>query len=114
VVRPTSDRRGQFLLRAGALILVCALGGAYDVLNNSFALMAARMASFPEEEEPAAKDRAALVAAVQASRKGSIRPATPPGERVPCGHAHGPSTLATLPNSPAHRSLVGAGIFQHC
>jgi hypothetical protein len=114
VLRPTSGRRGQFLLRTGALVLVCALGGAYDVLNNSFALMAARMASFPEEEEHAAKDRTALVAAVQPCRKGGIRPATSPGERVTRGHAHSSSAVATIPSSPAHRSLVGAGIFQHC
>jgi hypothetical protein len=114
VLQPDSGTRGQVLLRAGALLLVCALGGAYDVLNNSFALMAARMASFPEEEEHVTKDRTALVAAAQPSRKGAIRPATSPGERVTRRHGDGPAHHSTIPTSPARRSLTGAGIFQHC
>ena len=114
MLRPRSDAPGQRLLRAGVLVLVCALGGAYDVLNNSFALMSARAASFPEEEEHASKDRAALVAAAQPSRKGAIRPATPPGERVSRRHGDGLTNHCTVPSSPARRSLTGAGIFQRC
>ena len=114
MLRPTSDAPGQRLLRAGVLVLICALGGAYDVLNNSFALMSARAASFPEEEEHASKDRAALVAAAQPSRKGALRPTTPPGERVSRHHGDGLTNLCTVPNSQARRSLSGAGIFQRC
>src|SRR5688572_1960644 len=100
VLRPTTDTTVQYVLRAGVLVLVCALGGAYDVLNNSFAMMAARVASFPEEEEHVAKDRAALVAAAQPARKGSIRPRDPAAERVRGRHAclaATPSRLATSP-----------------
>jgi hypothetical protein len=113
VLDPTTRGRRQRLLQAGAILLVCALGGAYDVLNNSFAMMAARMASFPEEEEHAAKDRTALVTAAQPSRKGILRPAGNKGE--PVSRAHHPSPVAaSAATSQAHRSLTGAGIFQHC
>lgn len=112
---PIADPRSQRLLRAGVLVLVCTLGGAIDVLNNSVALLAARMASFPEEEEHhAAKDRGCLVAAAQPARKGGLRPAM---------LAHGdarvatrpPGSAAALPGTPGlHLTLTGAGIFQHC
>ena len=113
VLRPTSDAPGQRLLRAGVLVLVCVLGGAYDVLNNSFALMVARAASFPEEEEHASKDRAALTAA-QPSRKGTIRPHGPAVDRVAACPATPSASSPILPTFSAHRTLTGAGIFQHC
>ena len=112
-LRPTTGTRGRHLLRAGVLLLVCALGGAYDVLNNSFAMMAARLASFPEEEEHVTKDRAALVAAAHPSRKGTIRPVSPKADR----HRGRSGEFAAAPSSPTsrgHRCLTGAGIFQLC
>src|SRR5262245_23472702 len=113
VLDPTTGGRGQCLLRAGTLLLVCALGGAYDVLNNSFAMMAARMASFPEEEEHVTKDRTALVSAAQPSRRGTLRPAGAKTDPVSQGH-HSSAVPASAATSQAHRSLTGAGIFQRC
>jgi hypothetical protein len=115
VLRPSCEIGTCRLLQAGVLVLVCTLGGAVDVLNNSFALWLARVASFPEEEQHTAKDRGALVVAVHPARKGGLRP-TPAFARLP---SQVPSlsavSPAAVPHAPsAHRSLTGAGIFQHC
>jgi hypothetical protein len=115
VLCPITDARSQRLLRAGVLVLICTLGGAIDVLNNSVALLAARIASFPEEEEHhAAKDRGSLIAAAQPARTGGLRPAAPTqgDARVATRPA---AAQADVPGMPAHhRTLTGAGIFQHC
>jgi hypothetical protein len=99
----------------GVVVLVCALGGAVDVLNNSFALWLARTASFPEEEHQPAKDRGALVVAAQPARKGGLRPT------VAVAHHDTPTSsapFAVVGVAPrarsAHQALTGAGIFQHC
>jgi len=116
VLRPSCEIGTCRLLRAGVLVLVCALGGAVDVLNNSFAQWLARVASFPEEEEHhTAKDRGALVAAAQPARKGGLRPAVAVPHHQSHAHARPVSSAAAVPHArPAHRSLTGAGIFQHC
>jgi hypothetical protein len=115
VLNSTTAGRRTRLLRACALVLVCALGGGLDLLTNSFATIAARMASFPEEEEHGSKDRSSLIATIQPSRKGGIRPSAPPADRV---DRHAESRLANLAQAPStlssHRPLTGAGIFQHC
>ena len=114
MLRPSSDSGPQRLLRVGVLAMVCALGGAVDLVNNSFAQWVARMASFPEEEHQTAKDRDTGVAAAQPARKGGLRPVVASGQdtHVPIRSATVP---AAVPHVPAtHRSLTGAGIFQHC
>jgi hypothetical protein len=113
VFRPTTDDRHPTLMRAVAVVLVCVMGGACNFLNTSFAVLAARTTSFPEEEDHTGKDRSALVAASQPSRKGSIRPKEDTRPRVHrpaagLGSASAPATSQT------HRSLTGAGIFQRC
>jgi hypothetical protein len=116
VLRPSCEIGTGRLLRAGVLVLVCALGGAVDVLNNSFAQWLARVASFPEEEEQhTAKDRGALVAAAHPARKGGLRPAVAVAHNPSHVHARSAASPAAVPHArSAHRSLTGAGIFQHC
>jgi hypothetical protein len=115
VPRPSCQIGSERLLRAGVLALVCTLGGAVDLLNNSFAQWAARMASFPEEEEhQTAKDRGTAVAIAQPARKGGLRPAVAArlDTHIPIRSAAPPSAVPHVP--AAHRALTGAGIFQHC
>lgn len=113
VFRPSPGSRCQYSLRAGVLVLVSLLGGAGNFFSVSFAAAAARTSAFPEEEDHSSKDRAALVAAAQPSRKGAIRPHGPrPVRTARAGHHFGPSPIPAT--SLAHRSLTGAGIFQHC
>jgi hypothetical protein len=114
-IRPTADTAWQRLLRAALLLVVCALGGTFDILNNNFSRWVARIAAFPEEEESVGKDRASLVAAAQPSRRGTLRP------RTPAADPHRGRRPATLPSrSPllhvpaTARFLTGAGIYQHC
>lgn len=103
------------LLRAGVLVLVCALGGGVDVLSSSFATLAARMASFPEEEEHGSKDRSSLIATFQLSRKGTNRPSTHPVDSVVSHRDGGFAQLSRITRTSAvHRTLTGAGIFQNC
>ena len=113
LLRPSADNRFSPVLRAGVLLLVCALGGACNFLNTSFAVLAARANALPEEEEHTSKDRAALVAAAQPSRKGTIRPRelSPPRPTRPAAGLGSASLPAT---APAHRTLTGAGIYQLC
>ena len=111
--RLSSTTRGRCLLRASVLVLVCALGGACNLVTSSLSVLAARNASFPEEEEHSAKDRSALVAAVQPSRKGTIRPHHVAAERPARPHDHTDVRTSTA-NSLVHRSLTGAGIYQLC
>jgi hypothetical protein len=89
------------------------MGGACNFLNTSFAVLASRTSSFPEEEDHSSKDRTTLVAAAQPSRKGTIRPreATLPRVTRPATGLGSASVPAT---SQAHRSLTGAGIDQRC
>src|SRR4051795_3520617 len=96
---PTTGAHFGRPLRAGVLVLVCALGGAVDVLNNSFASLVARMASFPEEEEHGTKDRTALIAAAQPPRKGSVRPGGSPGDRVSARPSSGWSAVSARSQS---------------
>lgn len=111
--RPAAGPTWQYLLRAGLLVLVCALGGACSFLSMSFAALAARTSAFPEDEDHSNKDRAALVAAAQASRKGMLRPNGPRAPRpTRTWHGLGPSPIPAT--SVAHRSLTGAGIYQRC
>lgn len=111
--RPTTDNGYQSLLRAAALVLVCVMGGACSFLNTSFAVLAARTTSFPEEEDHSSKDRAALVAAAQPSRKGTIRPREAARTRV-TRPATGLGSASVPVTANAHRSLTGAGIYQLC
>jgi hypothetical protein len=115
VIRPSCEIGTCGPLRVGVLVLVCTLGGAVDVLNNSFAQWLARVASFPEEEQHTAKDRSALVAAAQPARKGGLRPTV----AVAHHQSHFPSRSAAPAAAAshvrsAHQPLTGAGIFQHC
>jgi hypothetical protein len=100
----------------GVLVLVCALGGGVDLLSNSVAQWAARMASFPEEEEQqTAKDRSSLVAAGQPSRKGGLRPTiAAPRHASPIFVSSAGTPAARTHAQSVHRSLTGAGIFQRC
>ena len=113
VFGPPPDPRLHPLLRTAALVLVCVMGGACNFLSTSFTALAARTTSFPEEEDHSGKDRSALVAAAQPSRKGTIRPreAAPPRVHRPAAGLGSASAPAT---SHVHRSLTGAGIFQRC
>jgi hypothetical protein len=115
VLCPTADTPLQRLLRAVVLVSVFTLGGALDVLNNSFAQMVARMASFPEEEEhQAAKDRGTGIAAVQPARKGGLRPMVATHGEVYLPIRSIAARPAILHAPATHQSLTGAGIFQHC
>jgi len=113
VLSPCADNRSHPLLRVGVLVLVCVMGGACNFLNTSFAVLASRTNSFPEEEDHSGKDRTTLVAAAQPSRKGTIRPreAAAPRPHRPVAGLGSASVPAT---SQAHRSLTGAGIDQRC
>src|SRR3954466_8718221 len=98
VLRPSCEIGTWRLLRVGTLVLVCALGGAVDVLNNSFAQWLARVASFPEEEEHhTAKDRGALVAAALPSRRGGLRPTV-----AAAHHSHLASRPLAVPVAAPH------------
>ena len=113
VFRPATGDRYRPLLNAVALVLVCLMGGACNFLTTSFTVLAARTTSFPEEEDQTGKDRTTLVAAAHPSRKGTIRPrqAAQPRPTRPSG-GHGSTSVPAT--SQAHRSLTGAGIYQHC
>jgi len=111
----TSDSTWQRLLRAVLLLVVCGLCGTFDILNSNLTRWATRLASFPEEEEFHAKDRASLVAACQPSRRGAIRPNTPPsvGVRARPFNCTSKGCQRRVPRA-IHDLLTGAGIFQHC
>jgi hypothetical protein len=103
------------LLRGALLLVVCGLCGTFDILNNNFARWVARVASFPEEEEHHAKDRSALAAAAQPSRRGTVRPPTRSGVGRDAGrHALYSRTNSQPRQFSAASPLTGAGIFQHC
>ena len=115
MIRPSCEIGTCGPLRVGVLVLVCTLGGAVDVLNNSFAQWLARVASFPEEEQHTAKDRSALVAAAQPARKGGLRPTVPAAhDQSRCPARPAVPAAAGLHVGSAHQPLTGAGIFQHC
>lgn len=106
------SRRCQF--PGISFVLVCALAGTLNFFSSPFSVWVANVASFPEEEEVYAKDRSALVSSAQHSRRGTIRPKAPPGERMDQGPARlflgHPSSLTPV----SHRLLTGAGIVQLC
>jgi hypothetical protein len=115
VLRPSYEIGTCRLLRMGVLVLVCTLGGAVDVLNNSFAQWLARVASFPEEEHYTAKDRSVLVAEAQPARKGGLRPTVAAAHYQSHVPSRSSATAAAVPHvRSAHQPLTGAGIFQHC
>jgi len=105
----------QRLLPGVFLLVVCGLCGTFDILNNNFARWAARVNSLPEEEEFHAKDRSALIAAAQPSRRGGLRPRS--AEHTAVAVSRRPfqdgTTSVTRTSAPAP-VLTGAGIFQHC
>jgi len=101
--------------RVVVLLLVCALGGAFNVLNTNFSQWAARLASFPEEEETHAKDRSALLSAVHPSRRACWRPNKPqPTVDSAGGRRHTTPSSQPVATTALKKSLLGAGIFQHC
>jgi hypothetical protein len=111
--QPAIGTAWQRVLRGGLLLLVCALGGTFDALNNSVARWAARAAAFPEEEEPTGKERPVLTASGQQSRRGTTCPEARRG-LAPYQPAR-PAAAADrrqAPSSPP--TLTGAGIFMHC
>ena len=115
IAAPTSGNIGGRIARVVVLLLVCALGGAFNVLNTNFSQWASRLASFPEEEETHAKDRSALVSAGQPSRRGSWRPNKPhQGAESKCCHRHADALLYSLAVTDPKQTLLGAGIFQLC
>ena len=113
--RPSADTVGQRLLTGALLLIVCGLCGTFDILNNNFARWVARVAAFPEEEEHHAKDRSALVAAAQPSRRGTLRPPSRPGADAQRLHPARHADQFTRSGVPARTTvLTGAGIFQLC
>jgi hypothetical protein len=113
--RPSAETVGQRLLTGALLLIVCGLCGTFDILNNNFARWVARVAAFPEEEEHHAKDRSALVAAAQPSRRGTLRPPSRPGPAAQRSHLTRHAEPFTRSGTPVNAPvLTGAGIFQHC
>lgn len=108
---PPSGPNPRPLWRAGALVLVCVLGGGFGVLGDSLAVRLAPVAT-PEEEE------AKGVGPVQAAavgRKGGLRPTVPAPVRLACGLTYAPRVGSLVGKAPVLRwPLTGAGIFQHC
>jgi len=97
------------------LLVVCGLCGTFDILNNNFARWAARVNSLPEEEEFHAKDRSALVAAGQPTRRGGLRPHSIGQASSTVHHRHSQGCdLAAICVCTKEPVLTGAGIFQHC
>ena len=96
------------------MLLVCVLTGTLSFFNSPFSVWVANVASFPEEEEVYAKDRSALVSSAQHSRRGTIRPKAPPGERIDRGTARLFLGHLSSLTPVSHRLLTGAGIFQLC
>ena len=115
MLKPTSDAAVQRLLRGLVVLVVCGLGGTFDILNNNFAWWVARASSMSEEEEVHAKDRASQVAAAQTARRGGLRPRSAVESPAGDGHRvrllHGPTLTRT---SATAQRRTGAGIFQHC
>lgn len=111
--RPGTELRRQRLLRASALLIICALSGGFDLLNSSAWL--ARIVTPAEEEEVSGKDRTALTATTLLTRRGGIRPTTTRA-KVHSSPSAKPvvDTFAFTHPVSVHRSLTGAGIFQHC
>jgi len=103
------------LLRGVFFLVICGLCGTFDILNNNFARWAARVNSLPEEEEFHVKDRSALVAAAQPSRRGGLRPRSTATATVSISRRpiQGCDPSVTRTSAPT-QVLTGAGIFQHC
>ncbi|MBO0701076.1 MAG: hypothetical protein J2P46_21955 [Zavarzinella sp.] len=111
---PTADTATQRFLRGVLLLVVCGLCGTYDILNTNFARWVASASSTPEEEEVHAKDRAALVGAVQPVRRGGLKPRPAVETPVPAAHRHSGGHLVRTATFATTERLTGAGIFQHC
>jgi hypothetical protein len=109
--QPTADAFRERLRHGLLLVVVCGLCGTFDILNNNFSRWVVRASSTSEEEEVHAKDRAALVAAVQPARRGGLKPRA--AIESPAYQASGGRPVRT-PTSATARRLTGAGIFQHC
>jgi hypothetical protein len=115
LLSPATNTGGQRFLRGVLLLVACGLCGTFDILNNNFARWAARVNSLPEEEEFHSKDRSALIAAAQPSRRGGLRPRSTEPATFTVSHrnCHGCEPAASRA-STASQFLTGAGIFQHC
>jgi len=118
-LRPqTAELLTQRLLYGTLLLVVCALGGAVDVLNTALNPRAVRTAALPEEEEPTGKQATAFASSSSHNRRpggvrrilASGRHGQPAVARVH-GHTFAPPS-ADLPSQA--RTLTGAGIFLHC
>jgi len=115
LLSPATNTASQRLLRGVLLLVVCGLCGTFDILNNNFARWAARVNSLPEEEEFHPKDRSALIAAAQPSRRGGLRPRSTGQATATVHHRHSHGCEpAAIRVSTAAQVLTGAGIFQHC
>jgi hypothetical protein len=115
MLQPAIATAWQRALRAGLLLLICALGGTFDALNNSVARWTARAAASPEEEELTGKERPVLTASAQHSRRGTARPQARHGQLAPDHRlAHRTAAADRRPAPSSQPTLTGAGIFMHC
>jgi len=101
-------------LPAISLLLICALTGSFNFFSTPFSLWVARVASLPEEEETYAKDRSALVSAVQPSRRGVVRPKSTQWTKQDRFRSVEAACYTSSLAPVCHRLLTGAGIFQQC